>query len=141
MSNYTLTYKKNSDDLPCSGYANWGNNRNDRKSIRLYIPNLRLHYIIVTKKTIIVSVSLNAAEYVSLAHVCCEAMWLKTFMEGFNFENFLPLIIHQDNQACIKIASESKESQRIKHHLISFRNIVGSRNVSASIQAAHFKNF
>lgn len=51
----------------------------------------------------------------------CEALWLKRIMNDLNFK------------ACIQIASESKESQQIKHIDVKYhfiRNVIQSKIIS-----------
>ncbi len=55
------------------------------------------------------------AEYVSALEATKEIMWLKNLLKELHLEQKEPVVIHEDNQACIKMAENPIVSGRNKH--------------------------
>ena len=62
-----------------------------------------------------VKLSTAEAEYVCAMHASKEIMWLKNVLRELHLENKEAVIIHEDNQACIKMAENPIVNGRNKH--------------------------
>lgn len=67
--------------------------------------------------------SSTEAEYCALAEAFNEATWIKDVMIelGFTFDE--PIIIHEDNQSCMKVAQEPRDHKRMKHVAVKYNFI------------------
>lgn len=100
------------------GYAdaNYGEDRNDRKSNSGYIFMLHGGTISWTcKKQTCVSLSSTEAEFVALCEAIKEALWIKYVLIDLNRKIDGTTIIYEDNQSCIKMFENQKISNRTKH--------------------------
>jgi hypothetical protein len=68
-----------------------------------------------TRKQSIVSLSSTEAEYIAFSHAVCEAIWIMNIMEDIGYQQYQPMKIYEDNQACIHMAEEPREPKRMKH--------------------------
>ena len=117
-ANYSITYG-NSSDLAIRGYAdaNWGGDRNDRKSTTGYIFFVNNGAISWTShKQTTVALSTMEAEYMSLSDASREALArLQLFKDIRTFsERNIPTIF-SDNQGALTIATNPTDHQRTKH--------------------------
>ena len=114
-TNLRLKYTRDDCVDALIGYAdaNWANCINDRKSVSGYVFNFVVSWM--TRKQGTVALSSTEAEYIALSIASCEAIWLNGILEEMMNQNLGPIIIFEDNQACISIAQEPKEHQRMKH--------------------------
>lgn len=56
------------------------------------------------------------AEYIALARVVHEVMWMKNVLSEMRFPVSTPAIVYEDNQACIKFAEDpGRYHKRTKH--------------------------
>lgn len=55
------------------------------------------------------------AEYIALSDTVKEAKWLKRLLNDFGVEINEPVTLFEDNQSCLKFATEEKFSNRSKH--------------------------
>ena len=62
-----------------------------------------------------IKLSTAEAEYVSALEATKEIMWLKNLLKELHLEQKEPVTIHEDNQACIKMAENPIVSGRNKH--------------------------
>lgn len=115
---FGLVYQRREGATPLVGYADadWGNDREDRKSIsgsvfQVFGSTVSWN----TKKQATVALSSTEAEYISLSQAMCEAIWLRNILQefGYTFEDSVPLF--EDNQSCIRIAEEPRDHRRMKH--------------------------
>jgi hypothetical protein len=63
------------------------------------------------------------AEYIACSEAFADAKWLKTLMNELGEEVQLPIPVHEDNEACIRIAENPVVSNRsksidIKYHVV-----------------------
>ncbi|VVC38744.1 Reverse transcriptase, RNA-dependent DNA polymerase [Cinara cedri] len=62
------------------------------------------------------TLSSTEAEYIALASAIQERMWLKELLVEMGIiKDKDYILLHEDNQSCIKIANEPKKHQRLKH--------------------------
>ena len=71
-----------------------------------------------SKKQATVSLSSTEAEYVAATLAAKEGIWLNSILEELNFAKEKPIKIYCDNQSCLKLASNPRISDNIRH--ISF---------------------
>ena len=71
------------------------------------------------KKNATIALSSTKAKYVAVALATEEGIWLKAILEEINLFEVQPLEINCDNQSCIKLASNPRMSNNIRH--ISFK--------------------
>lgn len=69
----------------------------------------------MTRKQSSVALSSTEAEYVSLSHAVCEAIWLRNLILELGIKLDQPVVLHEDNQSCICIAQEPRDHKRMKH--------------------------
>lgn len=84
-----------------------------------------------SQRQCIVSLSTAESEYIALAHGVKEAVWLRQFLLDLNVD-FKDVVIFVDNQAAIKLASNSEHHKRSKHIDVRFhfiRDIVNNKQV------------
>lgn len=68
-----------------------------------------------SKRQPTVSTSTAEAEYVGLAEATRETMWLRKLQNDLGYETDGPLIVGEDNQACLAIANNTGAGGRVKH--------------------------
>lgn len=117
--NLKLTYERNEYKNILSGFidSDWGGNEIDRRSTTGYIFKLFDNCSICwnTKRQASVAASSTEAEYMALFEAVREALWLKSLMTSIKFDNIQPIIIFEDNNGCISIASNPASHKRSKH--------------------------
>ena len=101
--------------------ADWGGDVDDRKSTSGYVYTFAGGAIAWrSKKQATVSLSSTEAEYVAATLAAKEGIWLKAILEEINFAEEKPIEIYCDNQSCLKLASNPRISDNIRH--ISFKH-------------------
>lgn len=121
-----LRYKKYENAEPLIGYADadWGNDKNDRKSISGYVFKVFGNTVSwSSKKQPTVSQSSTEAEYVALAYAMNEGLWLRILLKELNIDCANATVIYEDNTSCKSIAEEPKENKRMKHIDIKYHFI------------------
>jgi len=117
--NYKLKLGNNSQkDKGLIGYAdaNWAESKADRKSNNGYLFKYCGSTISwACRKQSCVTLSSAEAEYIALSDACQEMLWLKKLLQDFQENIQLPVKMYEDNQSCIKLASNQKFSKRSKH--------------------------
>ncbi|CAL1377054.1 unnamed protein product [Linum trigynum] len=112
-----LVFKTNSS-LQLKGYsdADWVACPDTRKSLTGYCTFLGDSLITWrTKKQQTVSRSSSEAEYMSLAMLSCEMVWLKQLLLKMGIDHTSPAALFCDNQSAIHIAHNPVFHERIKH--------------------------
>ena len=128
--------KKNDDNiwrLKAFSNSDSAGAADDRRSITgfcIFLNNCLISWKSMGQKT--VTLSSSEAEYVAVAEVCTEIIFIKTIMDFLKLKIELPITIMCDNVGAIFIAHNSKNSGRtkhinIKHHFI--REYVMDRTV------------
>lgn len=96
--------------------ANWAEDATDRKSNSGYLFKFNGGTISwACRKQSCVALSSAEAEYIALAEICQEVVWLRSLLEDFNEKQMQPTIIYEDNQSYIKLVYKEKYSKRTKH--------------------------
>ena len=76
-----------------------------------------------SKKQVSVTTSSIEAEYVALANVTKEAVWLRTLLKEVSYPQSQATIMHTDNQGAIALAQNPTSHSRAKHIDIHFHFI------------------
>ena len=118
----TIEYylRLSSSDKTCDliGYAdaNWAEDKIDRKSNSGYIFQLNKSTISWScKKQSSVALSSTEAEFVALSEACKEAIWLRKLLRDMKIIQSKPTKMFEDNQSCLRLATEERLSNRTKH--------------------------
>ncbi|QRW26084.1 integrase core domain protein [Rhizoctonia solani] len=138
-----LTYRRSAEDFGEIGYsdADWGSNLIDRKSVSGHVFMLGGAAISWSaKKQATVALSTMEAEYMSLAHTCTQALWLRQFFEELHLYADAPTLILSNNIAALTLSVESQYHGRskhidIRHHFM--RDIIEQRKVSTLYVPTH----
>ena len=80
-----------------------------------------------------VALSTTEAEYVSASDASREAVWLRKLLSDLFDTSLEPVVIHCDNQSCIKISENPVFHDRSKHMEMRYhylRNMVQRRAIS-----------
>jgi hypothetical protein len=84
-------------------YSDWAGCATDRKSTLGCYFGLGLGLVFwFNWKKKSVSVSSTEVEYMEANHASCEAIWICNMLVGLFGEEFPAIVIHYDNQSCIK---------------------------------------
>lgn len=67
--------------------------------------------------------SSTEAEYIALSVAACEAIWIGNVLRELNIALIEPITMFEDNQACICIAEEPRQHQRMKHIDVRYNHI------------------
>jgi hypothetical protein len=70
-----------------------------------------------------VALSSVEAEYMAYSHTNCEAIWLRKLLFGLFVHELRPIVIHCDNQSCIKLYDnpifyDRSKDIEIRYHFI-----------------------
>jgi len=104
--------------------ADWGGDKNDRKSTSGYVFKVFGNTVSWgSRKQSTVSLSSTEAEYIALAHGICEAKWIRHLLNELGIKYSEPTPIYEDNQSCIKVAVEPREHKRMKYVDIKYNFI------------------
>lgn len=101
-----------------TGYsdADWGQNRQDRRSVSGYAFILAGGIVSwSSKRQPTVALSSMEAEYLALAHACKEALWLRALTTELGMPPPAPTDICTDNTAAISFAHDHQFHARSKH--------------------------
>ena len=104
--------------------ADWASDVIDRKSMSgviIFFNGGPVHWF--SRKQSLVTLSSTEAEYISLSEAGKEIKWFKMLLEDFNCQQTEPIIVNEDNQSCIRLASDEKSVNRSKHIDIKFHYI------------------
>jgi len=96
--------------------SDWGRDPDTRRSVSGYLMFLNAGLISWgSKRQQSVALSSMEAEYMALCLATQEAVWLIEIMKNFKFIQHNPIIIHEDNQACIEFANHNVHHAKSKH--------------------------
>merc|ERR1712078_152999 len=87
-----------------------------------------------------VSLSTAEAEYVCVTHTCKEILWVKHVLKELGVCQKYPVIVNEDNQACISMSKNPVVSGRNKHMEIKMhfvRQCVRNKEISLRYIATH----
>lgn len=76
-----------------------------------------------TKKQASVATSSTKAEYMALYEGVKKVIWIRFLLKRINYELIDTVSIYEDNQSCIKIASDPTNHKRTKHIDIKYHFI------------------
>ena len=96
--------------------SDWAGSAQDRKSTYGFC--FSLGFAIVSwssRKQGSVALSTAEAEYVSASDASREAVWLRKLLSDLFDTSLEPVVIHCDNQSCIKISENPVFHDRSKH--------------------------
>ena len=114
-----LIYPRDSDfKLQGESDADWSGDQDDRRSTTGYFFKLGSSGGAIswqTKKQQTVALSSCEAEYQGLAAAVQEATFLRSLMCDLGYEQTAPTLIGEDNQSCIKLATNPVMHKRSKH--------------------------
>ena len=103
------------DKLIAFVHADWGGSKEDRKSNTGFVIKLSGGVISwVSRKQTCVTLSSTEAEFIALAECCQEILWFKKLLDDFGIETGT-VSIYEDNQSCMKLVDQEKQSNRSKH--------------------------
>lgn len=120
-----LSYRKTETDL-LIGYsdADFGSDLEDRKSTSGYLFQIYGSTVSWTsRKQSIVTLSSTEAEFTSMTLAVCECIWLRGLLLEMGCKIIGPTVLFEDNQACISLAYEPRNHQRLKHIDIKYQFI------------------
>ena len=63
------------------------------------------------------------AEYMAASQAACEAIWMRKILVGLFGSHLDPIVIHCDNQSCIKLSVNHVFHDRSKHIDIRYHHI------------------
>ena len=111
-----ITYSKSKGDLIPYTDSDWGEDREDRRSISGYVCTYAGGAITwSSKKQPTVALSTMEAEYLALAHSSKEALWLRALLSDLGLPPSGPTTLYTDNQSAIAFAHDSQFHARSKH--------------------------
>jgi transposase InsO family protein len=125
----TITYTGIGDpqsDPTLAGYcdADWGEDRNDRRSVTGYVFLLAGGAISwQSKKQKTVALSSTEAEYMAAAQSTKEALWWRSTIQGLGYSIDQPTPLYCDNQGAIALAKNPEHHNRTKHIDIQYHFI------------------
>ncbi|KXJ79381.1 hypothetical protein RP20_CCG001046 [Aedes albopictus] len=96
--------------------ADWANDVKSRKSNSGYLFLFGGGPICWgSRKQTCVALSSTEAEFVALAASCQELLWIDRLLTDFSVDIIKPILIHEDNQSCIKQMESGRATNRSKH--------------------------
>jgi hypothetical protein len=120
---YGLRYAS-SVDLSLQGYVDWAGSAVDRKSTSGCCFTLGSAMVSwCSRKQSSVALSTTEAEYIALSVAVHEAVWLRKLLTDLFDHEMDPIIIHCDNQSCVKLSENPVFHDRSKHIEIKYHYI------------------
>ena len=119
--NHKLRIKPSSLELTGYADADWAadkDNRRSRSGYCFYLGDSLISWRSCLQQTI--STSTMEAEYKALAFAIQEMKFLRMTLESLGFKQETPTVIYDDNQACIKCATNAVYHGRAKHIEIDY---------------------
>ena len=113
--------------------ADWGGDRDDRRSIGAYIVKIGCGAVSwKSKKQTCVALSSTEAEYVALCQVAKESVWMLDFLGGLGVSICNAMVVNVDNQGAIALARNPVFHDRSKHIDIQYhytRNLIREKRI------------
>jgi transposase InsO family protein len=114
--------------------ADWGSDRDDRRSIGAYIIKIGSGAVSwKSKKQTCVALSSTEAEYMALCQTAKESVWMVDFLKNLGISVCNSMVINVDNQASIALAKNPVFHDRSKHIHIQYhytRDLVKEKRIS-----------
>ena len=113
-----LSGSDNSTTVVLHGYcdADWGSNPDNRRSVSGYAFSLGRGTINwSSKRQPTTALSSTEAEYMASTHATKEAIWLRSLLKDFGFEQVGATIINTDSQGSLALAKNPTHHSRTKH--------------------------
>lgn len=63
------------------------------------------------------------AEYTSLSLLMTELIWHKQILQDLNIDHQGPIMVHEDNEACIQLVESERVHSRSKHVDLRYQNV------------------
>src|SRR5258708_36996647 len=96
--------------------ADWGSNRDDRRSIGAYIVRIGCGAVSwKSKKQTCVALSSTEAEYMALCRASKESVWMVDFLNNLGVSLQGPMVVNADNQGGIALAKNPVFHDCSKH--------------------------
>lgn len=113
---HKLTLKAEDSGLEVYVDADWASDAASRKSNSGYVFLFGGGSIYWgSRKQTCVALSSTEAEFVALAECCQELTWIVRMLQDFSVDVPTPVLVHEDNQSCIKQLESTKVNNRSKH--------------------------
>lgn len=113
---HKLTLKAEEHRLEVYVDADWASDAASRKSNSGYVFLFGGGPIFWgSRKQTCIALSSTEAEFVALAECCQELTWIVRLLQDFSVDVPAPVLIHEDNQSCIKQLESTKINNRSKH--------------------------
>jgi hypothetical protein len=107
--------------------ADWAGNTMERKSTSRCCFNLGSRVVCwFSRKQKLVALSCAEAKYMAASLAACEGIWLQKLLMGLFGQEMETMVIHHDNQSCIKLSENPMFHDRSKHIEIKFHFIKDS---------------
>jgi Reverse transcriptase (RNA-dependent DNA polymerase) len=145
-ADYALVYgeqKIENNKMKITAYcdADWGGNKEDRKSTTGYCVFINGSLISWnTRKQQTVALSSAEAELMGICEVVKEVLYLKMLIEEIGFKVETPITINVDNQSSIQISENDIHHDRTKHIDIKFyfiRNLIDTGIIKPKWVSTH----
>eukprot|EP00253_Pinus_taeda_P033558 PITA_33558 len=102
----------------------WARRSTDRKSTLGGVFNIGSTTVSwYNRKQSSVALSSTEAEYMAASLVACEAIWMWKLLVGLLRQGMEPIVIHCDNQSCIKLYENPVFHDRSKHIEIRYHHL------------------
>jgi len=122
---HTLTYKCSSQPLNLASFtdADYGSNRDDRKSTSGYIFQLAMNTICWrSRKQKCVATSTVEAEYLALSFTSKQQLWLQSALKELGF-SAIPSALSTDNEGTVDLVHNPRISDHSKHIDIAYHHV------------------
>ena len=124
-SKYGLWYRQ-TDEVKLHGFmdVDWAGSPKNRNSTSGGIFSIVSTVVSwYNRKQISMALSSTEAEYMATSQAACEAIWMRMILVGLFGSHLDPIVIHCDNQSCIKLSVNPMFHDRSKHIDIRYHHI------------------
>lgn len=106
--------KQNEVEAYCD--SDFAGDYSDRKSTSGFIVYFNGTPILwQSKKQTSTALSSTESEFISLANVSKEILWLIKLFKDFQFKDIVPVTVHEDNLPCINLLNNERYTSKLKH--------------------------